>query len=207
MLFRSQSSTFKDNSTNAFTITRNGDTAVNSVNPFQNNGTYSMYFDGTGDYLTTPASPSMYFGAGDFTIEFWMYQVVSTGAQYLVAQNSGTVSTSQFDINVNNGALAAVLYYGASYLASATTTITTGTWTYITLVRSTTTATLYKNGSSVGTIAISTNTLNSPTTAVTVGSIAGGTYPFNGYITDLRITKYARYTTTFTPPTSTFQTK
>jgi hypothetical protein len=37
----------------------------------------------------------------------------------------------------------------------------------------------------------------------------GANYPgtteyFNGYIDDLRITRYARYTTTYTPPTVTF---
>ena len=31
----------------------------------------SMYFDGTGDYLTVPGSNDFAMGVGDFTVEFW----------------------------------------------------------------------------------------------------------------------------------------
>jgi len=36
-------------------------------------GTASMYFDGTGDYLTAPSNPAYNLGSGNFTIEFWVY--------------------------------------------------------------------------------------------------------------------------------------
>ena len=35
--------------------------------------TGSVYFDGSGDYLSIPTSDDFAFGTGDFTIEMWLY--------------------------------------------------------------------------------------------------------------------------------------
>lgn len=200
-LLTCQSSSFKDNSTNAFTITRNGDTAVNSVNPFQNNGTYSMYFDGTGDYLKAPSSINYQFGTGDFTIEFWVYL--------------NTVASNQilYDNRVAGGVYPTI-YMSTSTIKYYTNfadqitggTLTTGQWYYIALCRASGSTRLFVNGTQSGSTYTDAN--NYLVATLTVGS--DGTSPgsyLNGYMTDLRVTKYARYTTTFTPPTSTFQTK
>ena len=46
-----QNNTFLDSSTNAFTITRNGNTTQGTFTPFSQTG-WGNYFDGTGDYLS-----------------------------------------------------------------------------------------------------------------------------------------------------------
>jgi hypothetical protein len=34
---------------------------------------YSVFFDGTGDYLSAAANTALTFGTGDFTVEGWFY--------------------------------------------------------------------------------------------------------------------------------------
>ena len=66
----SGSTTFTDSSNSARTITANGD-VVHSANASKF-GSTSMYFDGSGDYLSVPDSNDWDFGSGDFTIDFWI---------------------------------------------------------------------------------------------------------------------------------------
>ena len=66
-----QNNTFLDSSSNAFTITRNGNTTQGSFSPYGSN--WGNYFDGTGDYLTIANNAALQFGTGDFTVEGWFY--------------------------------------------------------------------------------------------------------------------------------------
>jgi hypothetical protein len=71
-----QNNTFLDSSTNNFTITRNGNTTQGTFSPFSlPNGEFSNFFDGSGDYLTTPSNAALSdtLLASDFTIETWLY--------------------------------------------------------------------------------------------------------------------------------------
>ena len=90
-LLTCQSNSFKDNSTNAHVLTVTGGPQVNSFNPFQTSTGSSIYFDGTGDYLTTPSSLEYAFGTGDFTVEAWVYSTdVSSATQKGWLQTSDT---------------------------------------------------------------------------------------------------------------------
>lgn len=78
-LLTCQSNRFIDNSSNNFTITRNGDVSVQRFSPFNPSASYSTsviggssYFDGSGDYLSIANSSSLQPGSGDFTYEFWV---------------------------------------------------------------------------------------------------------------------------------------
>ena len=55
-----------------------------------------------------------------------------------------------------------------------------------------------------GGVKISTITYPGNDTAANTGGGDNGTQVFTGYIDDLRITYYPRYTTTFTPPSAAF---
>ena len=59
-------------------VTLNGNAARSSVQ--SKFGGYSTAFDGTGDYLSLSDSEDWNFGAGDFTIEFWVRPSVISGA-------------------------------------------------------------------------------------------------------------------------------
>jgi len=83
-----------------------------------------------------------------------------------------------------------------------TTTLSTGQWYYIALVKSGSTFTLYLNGSSEGTS--TTTVYPNASNLVALGfnnfGSASGDY-LNGYIDDFRITRFAR---TISTPTAAF---
>lgn len=203
-LLTCQSNSFKDNSTNNFAITKNGDTKVKSMNPFRNNTGKSLYFDGTGDYLTSD-TVSRYlhaFGSGDFTIEMCVYfNVVTTLAILYDHRNGGNGSYPT--IYVNSG----LLYYYANSGDMISKSVTAGQWYHVAVTRNSGTTRLFVNGTTTGTSAVNgvsdtyvyLNEANRPSIASSGMTI--GTGLFNGYIKDLRVTKgVARYTSNFTAP-------
>ena len=163
-------------------------------------GNASMYFDGTGDYLKIPYSPSFNFGTGNFTVEGWIYLNSLASSYYVMAGTYTTGTTDEWLIQISNGnTIRFLTSVGTSFYSA---TITTSTWYHIAAVRNESTITLYVNGTSVGSYTNS-NSIGSVSKVLYIGVQNISTWPMNGYIDDLRITKgYARYTTTFTPPTS-----
>jgi hypothetical protein len=165
-------------------------------------GTGSLAFDGTGDYLVSPNMPSLQLGSGDFTIEYWIYY--TSFSAYMTLLDTGGYTTSSsilFQPTITSGEL--VIYCGGVSITESSSP-SLNTWYHYALVRSGSTATLYRNGTSVGS-ATSTSTITSANPFYVGGSLGGGGYYLSGYMDDVRITKgYARYTTTFTPPTAAF---
>jgi len=179
-------------------------------------GTGSLYFDGSSDGLYQLYNPQYAFGSGDFTIEFWINQSVKTGLQTIVAFGYVPITQNGWTVQTADGTGNIIFYYhnaGGAQVAIATesgSTVNTGTWYHIAVVRTGGNTRIYRNGTQVATGA--DTTVYSPATTVSLyiggGSyINFGNYFVNGYLDDLRITRYARYTSAFTPPTSTHLTK
>jgi len=83
--------------------------------------------------------------------------------------------------------------------------LSSGVWTHCAWVRNGSTITFYRDGTSITSATIGTNTINNGTTnPMCVGGANNGGNQLNGYIDDLRITKYARYTSNFTAPAAAF---
>ena len=170
-------------------------------------GTGSMYFDGTGDYLSilnTPVStPS---GTESWTIEGWVYRTTS-GAFQAIYVNGYPI---QIYLNINTIEIYISSTNGFSYIVNGLTgplaSIALNTWAHFAVVRNGSNFTVYVNG--VGGITVSSSTaIAFPSNAnATIGDAPlFGAYGYTGYIDDLRITKgYARYTANFTPPTAAF---
>jgi len=171
-------------------------------------GTGSMYFDGTGDYLFARNNRgSTINGIENFTIEAWIYPTEATNfhaiyctghpIQMYIVNNS----VSFYASSANSGG------YEVNNLQGPSNSISANTWVHVAVVRNGTTFTAYVNG--VGgtpqTSSVSIAFPNNESMAIGTYPLSVLSYPWIGYIDDLRITKgYARYTTTFTPPTAAF---
>jgi hypothetical protein len=171
-------------------------------------GNSSMYFDGTGDYLTLPNLGGQFdFRTGDFTIELWVF--ASSGFSSLATVISkgpvGTVDNTSWTLQHNTAG--SLSFYGPSstlYFTTTSTPWTTG-FAHIAICRSGSNTRLFVNGTQQG----STYTTLQDFLAGNPLIVGSGYYdPANrtmtGYIDDLRISKYARYTANFTAPTSAF---
>jgi hypothetical protein len=169
-------------------------------------GTGSLAFDGTGDYLTTPNSPNLNFGSGDFTIELWLYSTVGTSNESVVNKgynNAGNLSYLLF-LDANTLGFFASSNGTSFDIASNISmgTATQNTWVHFAASRSGSSIRLFRNGTLINTVT-SSATIYTGTTNLYIGSSDSGGLNFNGYIDDLRITKgFARYTANFTAPTS-----
>ena len=171
-------------------------------------GTGSLLFDGN-DLLLAPTTPNMNFGAGDFTIEAWVYRTTESGTPNNIFQK-GITTSSNFQLNLSiNASNQLFSYYstdGSSITAigTTTTTIPQTTWTHVAVSRSGNTWRYFINGT-LETTTTAAVTLFTGTGLVSVGANPEANSGFYGYIDDLRVTKgYARYTATFTPPTAAF---
>ena len=170
-------------------------------------GTGAMYFDGAGNYLLNPApaNPLLCSFNGSFTIEMWVY-LTSTGNQYPIFSGYGS-SNSQggIQMSISSGLATGSIYVSSTaYNATNSTSIAQTTWTHLALVRNGTTLTLYVNGVGGTGVSASGATNYSSSFNLYVGQNFSTSYPFTGYIDDLRITNgVARYTSNFTPPTIT----
>ena len=173
-------------------------------------GGSSIAFDGSGDYLTIPFGQNIVFGSGDFTCEFWVYFNTVSARQEIVffGNSAGTNVPLLVELNTAFKIRFLIQTSGGQIFVDSAATPTVNTWTHVACVRYGSTAYLFVNGISQGSISPGTNALVSQTTPMYIGiqtDLASG--PLNGYIDDLRITKgIARYTSNFTPPTTAFLT-
>ena len=211
-LLTCQSTTFIDNSNNAFAITVNGDAKPVIQNPFTdtvstatnysaNTFGNSVYFDGTTDYLTTPASTANQM-TGDFTVECWIYPTSIPAQSGLVGINNTASSGGAnfgFYLETNRNITFWVAGNATTY-SSTNTPITIGVWQHVAFVRSGSTNTVYVNGVSVLTNSATPSWSGSP--VITVGRLFGDNtgVTFYGYISNVRVIKgQALYTGPFVP--------
>jgi hypothetical protein len=212
-----QDNRFKDNSTNNFAITRNGDTRISKFAPFNPPASYSTasyggsgYFDGTGDYLTAPDNAAFDFGSGDFTVEMWYYPLALPAETTLISKwNSGSVPASNQWLLYLGSAVASAVFSTDGTNAAATITgpnVVINQWNHIAFVRNGNSFTVYVNGVG-GTSVTNSGTLYALDTEVLgIGYRRNSGIPviaMNGYASQARIVKgTAVYTATFTPPTT-----
>jgi hypothetical protein len=207
-LLTCQSNRFIDNSTNNFTITKNGDTLVSGFDPFTPSSSYSTYgsgyFDGTGDYLSVPPNSNLALGTGDFTVEWWYYPTDSGTTRYLLDIYDNN-SSGRFLVQQNTDM--SIGFYGSS---AATRTVSTANalvkniWNHIAICRNSGTTRIFSNGVQVNTNYSDSGNYTFTSTFLYFGTQnASGTQNTLGYCVDFRIIKgTGLYTTTFTPPTT-----
>lgn len=173
-------------------------------------GTGSIYLDGTGDWLSTPPNANAAMGTADFTIEFWINSTQTSRTDPIgVKAATSTVGWWGLVANRTSSGQLEWLENTNSRISASSTNWNNGSWNHVAVTRSGSSVRMFVNGTQVGstyTTSFSYGVNGTNNYALMIGYLfAGGVNSLNGYIDDLRITKgYARYTTTFTPPTAAF---
>jgi len=212
----SQEPYINDNSTHDVAITTNGTVITEPFSPYDHGGYStsvnggSMYFDGTGDYLTAGTDASLALGSGDFTFECWIYPPTATMANYAgiysnTSDGAGDSNALRFGNLGTDATTLAVQTAASSIFNSTSGAVKVGQWNHVALVRSGTSTnnmTIYVNGLASGS---GTSTANFSTGYATIGTnvYSGVHYLYSGYMANVRVVSgTAVYTSAFTPPTA-----
>lgn len=180
-------------------------------------GTASGSFNGSSTSVSTPHSSDFDFGSGDFDIELWINPTALPGATdpnfILDVDDLGGTRGWQLFLQSSSGKI------GFSYPQSAVYTNilsaaapSTGAWTHVCIERFGSVVSMYVNGTSVATHAI-TGSIDSNSNRLAIGTVYSSGSPtgtttrfYNGFIDDLRITKgVSRYRANFTPQLYAYQ--
>ena len=174
-------STFVDSSPTPKTITATNATQSATQSKW---GGRSIYFDGSGDYLTVPSSAAFGFGTGDFTLEYWWYPTRNQGNETIIDTRSGDTANP---LVLGKSAAGAVRCYDGSSVRTGGT-MTLNDWNHVAWSRSGSDNSIYLNGTRVINF---TNAFDAGSNrGLTIGANASvGFENAQGYIDDLRITK------------------
>lgn len=167
-------------------------------------GGSSALFDGSNDGISTPDSEEWNFGSGDFTIDAWVRLSAASPNAHVIASSRGGPGDDAWEFAVT-AAQTLRLYWShdGSTLLNVTSgpTLSLNTWYHLAVVRSGGTITLFTNGVVVGSGPIAGAIYNS-TVPLRIG-IDNQTYNcIFGWLDEVRISKTARWTSAFTPPTA-----
>ena len=178
LLLSARDGVIKDYSKNNHSISVNGNTAISSSQAYF--GNKSIYFDGSGDYLTVPVNSNLIsFGYTDiWTLEILYYK--NSGYSNIASFYDGG---RNFDIGVNSSNLR--IYYNG--IDIDTTILSNNTWYHIAIIKNGTNLKVYLNGVLDKNIDITGRFFT--TTKMYIGSYDGAQHYLNGYINYLRITK------------------
>jgi hypothetical protein len=165
-----------------------GNAQISTLNSKWGGG--SIYFDGSGDWLTSFTRAGSYTLGSVYTIQLWFITTTiaagNAGIINLATTISGNTGISVYrsgsEIICNNGAT------GGTGPSSGTGAIAANTWTYLSIVSDGGSTKLYLNGVQRGNFAGTTGSTSAMIYA-TIGSFNDKTGPFFGYISDVRILK------------------
>jgi len=179
-------------------LTTIGSAAISTSKSKYGTGSVSL---GSGNYLIIDPQQFNFLSNTDFTLEFW-FNLNTNDIQTSWAMGNG-ITVNQFALGLT---FQTVLWYEGSSQFTANIGsggFTTGVWHHLAVVRSggyTSLTKIYFNGTQYGTTRSSTPPyVYSSTTNITIGAY-GGSNSFDGYMDDIRISRYGRYTANFTPP-------
>lgn len=160
-------------------------------------------------YISASDSVDWYFGAGNFTIDFWLRLSSLPGGSDFAHMWSQYIDDNNF-IHLGYGWNPKSWYFryrlNGVYKINMVIadTLSINTWYHIAIVRTGNTFKLFRNGSQVGSNYSSSNELGDLGSGVQIGRFrpTGPQYYLNGWLDEFRISKgIARWTSNFTPPT------
>ena len=170
--------------------------------PIETNGKIAKAqdFDGTNDYITAPQSTDWDMGAGDFTIEFWIYREGTQRSSIWGSGSSVTAYTIWIDVNSvgtqklgiwasSNGTSWNLINADSGGNGICSTTINQTTWYHVIYERIGTTWRVYLNGSLEKELTGISGTVYAINSTWEIGRQGSYGYLMNGLIDELRVSK------------------
>ena len=175
-------------------------------------GDSSIVLDGSNDYLETPDSSDFSF-VDDFTIECWINTPDASiaSARFLSKDRAGN---RQFDFQLTSGQLSFYMndvddnVFGRQ--SSILDPLSENTWYHVAMVydKSAGTLKMFVDGvEDTGAATVGSDVVYNITNTTAwfeIGRGYGGSYYYEGYLDEIRISDSARYTGNFTPQTTEF---
>jgi hypothetical protein len=182
------------------TFSRGGDAQTSTAS--KKFGTASLLLDGTGDYIYTADSDDFYFGSEDFTIDFWAYFSSFPDEAGIMCQGDHatnwaiTVYSSYVKLKIN----------GSDIISRTGLSLATNAWMHFAFVRNGNNWYLFIDGTMVGDVTSSSSSMPNIASNLEIGRYKYSSVLWlyaNARLDEIRISKgIARWTNTFTPPTS-----
>lgn len=212
------STTFTDSARPPKTFTANGNAQISTAHSMF--GGASALFDGSVDYLSSPADAAYDFDTGDFTIECFVrlaayspaWGVGGYGACLVATYVGGSAAPRGWMMRVNgtSGSYNEVYVYTGFNELFFPASFALNTWYHVAVTRSAGQIRAFVDGVQVGSTTPNSDSFSGSVSAskpLFVGSLnfPGVELALNGYIDELRLTKgVAWYTANFTPPAAPF---
>ena len=184
--------TFTDNSHLATAVTNSG--AVISTDQYKYTAYPSSYFLDNNNCLVMNSS-NLFTGNTEFTLEAWVYPTVNANAKTVFSWGDSNRSLGDGGVVSISGT--SIVYYASGTRISGTVTL--NAWNHIAFVGNKTSMILFVNGVSQGSVNVNYSLASNAD--VKVGKNGNYSEYFTGYITEIRFSNIARWTTDFTPPT------
>jgi hypothetical protein len=199
------STTFTDSRSSTRTLTANGNAKI-STTQFKY-GSSSGYFDGSGDFLSVSSTDTLNFGTGDFTVEAWIRPETTSRSQIMVGGTAAGSFGFRFGAQYANGSGGvgglSITKMAQSDHETTTFAFSVNTWYHVAVVRQSGVIKFFIDGTLRTHTGSGANTNNwGSETNLRVGAGHSTDEQYQGYMDDVRVTKYARYTANFTAPTS-----
>ena len=184
---------FIDSSSSGHTLTVTGDAHHETTQ--KKFGSTAIQFDGTGDYLSTPANDDFDL-VGDFTLDWWAWKSANGSVNYDGVMATTCNGSFHEGWGIELSSTRGLFFYegitNTTIISDNTTSPNDSTWHHWAIVRSGSTVTAYKDGVSIDSCAYGTGSINAGHPLL-IGSMAGGssgavpTYHFNFYMDEVRI--------------------
>ena len=201
------STIFADSSSSPKTVTAGGNAKISTTqNKF---GGASGYLDGSGDYLSIPASADFNFGSSPFAIDFWFYRTQSNVQETFLNswQNFNATNNWATYVDASNK----LGWYPQGYQNntgphfSGSTSVSQDTWHHVAFTYDGSVCRIFLDGALDGSLTVVAGSNSTQAVIFGINSVDFVSQPFKGYLDELRVTKgLARWTSNFTPPTSAY---
>ena len=187
-----QNNTFLDSSSNAFSITRNGNATQGTFSPFSQTG-WSAFFGGSGNYIQGNITTLAAASTSTFTIEFWYYPTSFSVTSPIIGDMQPTGSLNYMSAQIDTTGKPALYWYdGNAQTCTANTALTLNSWNYVAIRVSSNAISIYVNSASPSSLTGTTTLTGRTGQANFAIAQFSTTQNTSGYLSNVRVSTIAR---------------